>query len=134
MMNSFTAQDEEDEVEIATEQYAYNRLAVDANPLSHVAKGHLAVSSARLYQLGDKTKGDEALKQLRELVQMLPGYEPVYHQLAITHLIVGQPEEAIAILDEYAYFVDGLGDISETSVRLYSIAEEESQKMQASGR
>lgn len=129
MTNAFGVRDRSDEIDKATEIYAYGTLALDTNPLSHTAKGFQAASSMRLYQLGDVEKGDEAIRNLRDLVRMLPGHEPVYIQLATAHLILGQPNEAIAVLDEYRALTDGQVQPSEYSGYLRDIAEEELENM-----
>jgi len=130
MMNSFDTRNRDDQIDRATEQYAFSKLAAERNPLSHIAKGHLAVTAINLYQLGDASKGEEAVQQFQELVRMLPGYEPVYHQLANAHFLMGNYEEAIAVLDAFPESTGRHRQLTQTSRNLRNKAAMELQRSQ----
>lgn len=130
MMNSFDTRNRDDLVDMATEQYAYTKLAADQNPLSHIAKGHLAVAAINLYQLGDASKGEEAVQQFQELTRMLPGYEPVYYQLANAHFLMGNYEDAVAVLDQFPESTEGRLRLTKISRNLRIEATNELQRSQ----
>ena len=56
---------------------------------------------------------------------MLPGYEPVYLQLATAHLIFGQPNQAIDVLNDYTEFTEGRVQPSRSFEKLRSLVNEE---------
>ena len=91
LMASFAAKDLSEEIEIATQQYALNKRALRANPLSHTAKLAAATSAFHLAQLGQADKGTEAVRLFRELTLMLPGSQQMYNDLASTHLVLASP-------------------------------------------
>jgi tetratricopeptide (TPR) repeat protein len=107
LMDAFATRDASDEVEIAAEQYKLDKQASNVNPFSHVAKLATAQSALKLGQLGQADKGAEAVQLYKELTRMLPGFEELYNDLASAQLILGQPQEALATLDAYLYFVQG---------------------------
>jgi tetratricopeptide (TPR) repeat protein len=121
MLNAFAA-DPSAEAEIAQKQYALNSAALEANPLSHSARASLAASALKLAQMGNSEKGAEAVRLYTELIRMLPGYEPIYNDLATAQLILGQPAQALATLDEYAKFTSGRKTPSAVSHYLQSVA------------
>ena len=53
---------------------------------------------------------------------MLPGYEPVYGDLATALLMLGQPQEALETLDDYISFTGGRATPSAVSHYLRGVA------------
>lgn len=125
MMNAFTSANTSDEIEIASKQYALIRQALDANPLSHEVRLAAAASALKLAELGQKSFGAEAVRLYNELALMLPGHEQVYNDWAIAHLKLGQPEQALAVLDAYASFIEGRAEPSLDALYLRSVAYED---------
>ncbi|MCH7744592.1 MAG: O-antigen ligase family protein [Chloroflexi bacterium] len=126
MMEAFVLQNASDETEKVSEQYALLRRALDANPLSHEVRLALAAYALKLAEMGkDEILGAEALKLFNELALMLPGHEEVYNDWAIAYLKLGQPEQALAVLDAYASFVEGRAEPSLDTLYLRSVAYED---------
>ena len=130
LMNSFEAKDEIDEIQIATEQYAYNKLAYNINPLSHVPKAMLSASAMKLFLLGDVSKGEEFVRLLEELVEMLPGYEALHNQMAVAYLNLGRPKEAVAVLNLFAEENQGRRPLTKRFRHVLSLATAELQRVQ----
>ena len=129
-MNSFEAKDEIDDIQIATEQYAYNKLAYNINPLSHVPKAMLSASAMKLFLLGDVSKGEEFVRLLEELVEMLPGYETLHNQMAGAYLKLGRTEEAVAVLNLFAEENQGRRPLTKRFRHVLSLATAELQRVQ----
>ena len=125
MMNAFTPANTSDEIEIASEQHALLRQALNANPLSHEVRLAMAASALKLAELGKEDMGAEAIRLYSELALMLPGHEQVHNDRAIAHLKLGQPEQALAALDAYAAFVEGRAEPSLDALYLRSVAFED---------
>ena len=102
MMDAFVTRGVSDRVEVATEQYALAMRALAANRLSHTARLAAAKYAMALARLGQADRAGDAVSLYAGLAAMLPGHEPVYNDLASAHLIAGQPEAALRVLDGYA--------------------------------
>ena len=107
MLNVIQTHDPEEQVELASQQYFLAKSALEINPLSFSARASLAASALKLGQLGDKDKGEEAIGLYIDLTERLPGYEPIYTDLTTAHLIMGQTQEAVAVVEQYDAFTRG---------------------------
>ena len=126
MMEAFVAQNLSDKSEIVSEQYTLLRRAFDANPLSHEVRLALAAYALKLAEMeGNENLGPVAVGMYSELAVMLPGHEKEHNDWAIAYLKLGQPEQALAVLDAYASFVEGHAEPLLDTLYLRSVAYED---------
>lgn len=125
MIKAFTAPDEESRLEMATVQYNLGIAALDANPLSHIARMTVAEYALELSRLGVEGKAAESIAIYTELTQMLGGNVQMYNNLAIAYLLNGQPENALLALERYADVTQGLEPPIGDSLYLRGVAHED---------
>ena len=85
LLNGYGARDAEDAREISTAKYKLALRALEANPLSHVARAKAADLAMELYGLGLNEMGPDAVSLYEELVSMLPGYADGCDALAFAY-------------------------------------------------
>ncbi|WP_153796610.1 adenylate/guanylate cyclase domain-containing protein [Foetidibacter luteolus] len=64
---------------------------------SNVAEGHTAKAGAYLFY---EWKWDEAYKELQKALQLKPGHSPTYQLLAFYHIVKGEKEKAVEIMEQ----------------------------------
>jgi tetratricopeptide (TPR) repeat protein len=107
ILGLFEAPNDEIALEIAKERHRLSAAALAANPLSHQALSYLATATGRLFDLGQRERGPEAIALFEEINRRIFTNQIFYQGLAIAHVKMGQPERAVEALDEVERLLDG---------------------------